>query len=120
MKFCHPAAIEEARDDLVTIPHDQDIQDALIEHLFNSPDRRSHAQECYSALAQRFPALTSAEVDEPYRSSVSKWANRVQFARLHLVNQGYLYRATAGPSPSRGVWILTAAGVERALSRSKE
>ncbi|WP_194763013.1 winged helix-turn-helix domain-containing protein [Microbacterium sp. UFMG61] len=98
----------------MAIPHDKEIQEALLHHLARSNDHRSHAQECYEALALLFPELTIEEKKDRYRSSISKWANRVQFARLHLVNGGYLFRAGDGPSPTRGVWILTSAGAERA------
>lgn len=97
----------------MAIPHDEDIQDALIDYLFHSVGHRAHAQVCYAALQDRFPDLTPEEVSEKYRSSVSKWANRVQFARLHLVNDGYVYPAKAGPAPSPGVWILTPLGEAR-------
>lgn len=98
----------------MVLPHDDELQDALVDYLFQSPDYRAHAQECYSALEERFPQLSPEEVNERYRSSVSKWANRVQFARLHLVHGGYIHAAKVGPSLAHGVWILTPLGVARA------
>lgn len=89
------------------IPNDEEIQKALISYLLDRPGRRASAGQCYEALAELFPELTWDEVNLKYQNSVSKWANRVQFARLHLVQSGDLYRAGEGPNPSTGVWILT-------------
>jgi restriction endonuclease Mrr len=89
------------------IPHDEDIQSALIAYLLDRPGHRASASQCYEALAEQFTDLTFDEVHVKYQNSVSKWANRVQFARLHLVQSGYLYRAGEGSNPSTGVWVLT-------------
>jgi restriction endonuclease Mrr len=89
------------------IPHDDEIQGELISYLLDRPGHRASASQCYEALAERFPSLTWDELHLKYQNSVSKWANRVQFARLHLVQSGHLYRAGEGPTPSPGVWILT-------------
>lgn len=89
------------------IPNDEEIKRELIAYLLDRPGRRASASQCYEALAERFPSLTYDEMRLKYQNSVSKWANRVQFARLHLVQSGHLYRAGEGPSPSPGVWILT-------------
>lgn len=89
------------------IPHDDEIKQELIAYLRIRPGGRGSAAQCYEAVAERFPSLTWVELNVKYRNSVSKWANRVQFARLHLVESGHLYRAGEGPMPSRGVWILT-------------
>ncbi|UXW85684.1 winged helix-turn-helix domain-containing protein [Microbacterium azadirachtae] len=95
----------------MVIPSDRAIQAELLKYLSGCLGYRAHAQKCYAELETLFPELTREEVTERYQASVSKWANSVQFARLHLVNQGLIYRAGDGPSPSRGVWILTPAGV---------
>lgn len=89
------------------IPHDDEIKSELVEYLSKRPGHRASAAQCYEALSGQFPALTWDEVNVKYQNSVSKWANRVQFARLHLVQSGYIYRAGEGPDPSPGVWILT-------------
>ena len=96
------------------IPHDHDIQQQLVRYLAGRPGHRAHAQECYSALEPLFPDLTHDETTLRYQTSVSKWANAVQFARLHLVNDGLIYRAGDGPLASKGVWILTPDGVRAA------
>lgn len=98
----------------MVIPHDHDIKEQLVKYLASCAQNRAHAQNCYSALEQLFPDLTHDEVTLRYQSSVSKWANRVQFARLHLVNDGLIYRAGEGPAPAAGVWILTPEGIRAA------
>lgn len=98
----------------MVIPSDRAIQTELLKYLAGCPEYRAHAQKCYAELEPLFPDLTHEEVVERYQASVSKWANSVQFARLHLVNDGLIYRAGDGPSPSKGVWILTPAGVSAA------
>jgi hypothetical protein len=97
----------------MAIPDDAAIQEELLQLLGSSPQNRIHASEAYSKLVELHPELTNAEVSEPYRNSVSHWANRVQFARLHLVERGLVYRAGAGPTPRSGVWILTDRGKDR-------
>jgi hypothetical protein len=98
----------------MVIPNDRAIKAELLKYLVRRPGYRAHAQQCYAALEPLFPDLTHEEISERYQTSVSKWANSVQFARLHLVNDGLIYRAGEGPSPSKGVWILTPAGVSAA------
>lgn len=89
------------------IPRNDEIKSELISYLLDHPGRRASAGQCYGALSEQFPALTWDELNVKYQNSVSKWANRVQFARLHLVQSGYVYRGGEGPDPSPGVRILT-------------
>src|SRR5437879_109906 len=92
----------------MAIPHDHDIQIGLLRLLADAPDGSMHCADVYKALAQHFPGLTKDDVTIPYRNSISHWANRVQFARLHLVEQGWLlppYFAN-----DRGIWTITGAG----------
>ncbi|CAN7165558.1 winged helix-turn-helix domain-containing protein [Microbacterium foliorum] len=98
----------------MVIPNDRAIKAELLKYLAQRPGYRAHAQKCYAALEPLFPDLTNEEITDRYQTSVSKWANSVQFARLHLVNDGLVYSAGEGPSPSKGVWILTPAGVSAA------
>jgi predicted HNH restriction endonuclease len=67
----------------------------------------------YDELAKLHPELTRQELNDPYRNSKSLWANRVQFARLHLVQRRLLYTDGDGTNPSRGDWIITDAGRKR-------
>jgi len=61
----------------------------------------------YSKMENLYAKLTLEEKNVPYRNSASKFANRVQFARLHLVNKGLLYDAKQN---TRGYWKLTPKG----------
>ena len=98
----------------MSIPDDDTIQRELLSLIAGSPERRVLAAAAYEQLAQLHPELTHEERTQRYRNSVSKWANRVQFARLHLANRGLLYRAGVGPSAAHGYWVITPKGEERA------
>ena len=92
----------------MTIPHDDIIQLKLLELLDRTPDGTMHCNDVYSALATQFPELTEEEISAPYQSSLSKWANRVQWARQHLVEKGWLLRPYSGEGP--GYWTISAKG----------
>jgi predicted HNH restriction endonuclease len=94
----------------MAIPDDNIIQQELLALIAAKPNKRVHASTAYDELAPLHPELTHQELTERYQNSVSKWANRVQFARLHLVNKGLLYRANEGPNASPGYWALTPTG----------
>jgi len=88
----------------MALPHDEEIQAELLRLLADAPLGRMHCQEIYETLARRFPCLTEDEKTEPYRNSVSHWANRVQFARLHLVDKGWFLHASMN---NRAVWVIS-------------
>jgi len=98
----------------MTIPHDNAIKKELLFLLASSPGGRLQVQKIYEKLARLHPELTEQEKYDRYRNSLSKWANSVQFARLHLVNEGMIYRAGAGPRAAYGEWIITEKGRKRA------
>lgn len=98
----------------MAIPDDDTIQRELLSLIASRLEKRVLAAAAYEQLAQLHPELTHEERTQRYRNSVSKWANRVQFARLHLANRGFLYRAGFGPNASPGYWIITPKGEERA------
>jgi len=105
----------------MTIPHDNIIKQELLMLLGTESEKRIHASKAYEVLGDLHPELTFQERNEKYQNSVSQWANRVQFARLHLVNESLLFRANKGPNPSTGYWILTPEGEYQAnmlISRS--
>lgn len=91
----------------MTLPDDYRIQIELLDLLSTAPGGHMRTADIYSVLAKRFPQLTSNETTVPYRNSVSHWANRVQFARLHLVQLGYILRPHAR---GRGIWVISAKG----------
>lgn len=91
----------------MAIPHDEDIQRQLFYLLARAPEGTKYCQDAYRLVAEHFPELTRDEVTAPYRRSLSHWANRVQFARWRLVEQGKLLRR----SPlGRGFWTISPAG----------
>jgi hypothetical protein len=92
----------------MALPSDTQIQWQLMSLLASVPDGQMHCRDVYTALAARFPTLTVDELTVPYGSSISHWANRVQFARLHLVNKGWLLRPHSGDG--RGYWKVSAEG----------
>ena len=100
----------------MAIPHDDTIQREILELLDGAPDGRMHLREVYDRLARLHPELTADERYLKYQHSLSEWANRVQFARLHLVGRGFVFRAGAGPNPQRGFWIITDSGREYVAS----
>ena len=97
----------------MAIPNDEIIKKELLDLLAHTPDGRLHVHKIYAEIAKLLPELTLQELKDPYRHSKSIWANRVQFARLHLAQRKLLYRDGDGPNPSRGVWIITDAGRKR-------
>lgn len=103
----------------MAIPDDDVIQRELLSLLSSSPNGRLHVHKVYEELAKLHPELTHQEKNEKYENSLSKWANRVQFARLHLVQRKLMYRASAGPNPAHGVWIITEEGRKRAENYKK-
>ncbi len=71
----------------MAIPRDEDIQIGLLHLLANDPAGTIHCEDVYHRLASQFPTLTWEELVIPYRASRGHWANRVQWARWHLVEK---------------------------------
>ncbi len=92
----------------MSIPNDNIIQDELLKLLYNSEKKMLHCNIVYDELAKLFPELTVEEKTRKYRESKSKWANRVQFARLHLVNYGLLL--SGRETNKRGYWKISILG----------
>lgn len=95
----------------MAIPHDDDIMRELLKMLSMAPNYTMHCHDVYRELAKKFSELTYDDTNVPYRHSFSKWANRVQFARLHCVQYGYIYSARAAQSKDRGYWTITDKGL---------
>lgn len=91
----------------MSLPHDYDIQLQLLDLLDASPNGAMECGDIYKRLADHFPELDEDDIAIPFANSVSHWANRVQFARLHLVLRGYLLPSCLS---GRGVWVISAAG----------
>jgi len=92
----------------MAIPGDLAIQISLLDLLASKSDGKLHCNDAYRELALRFPQLTKNEREDPYQNSLSHWANRVQFAVLHLRRQGLiLHHTVAG---GRGIWAISESG----------
>ena len=94
------------------------IEMDLLRLLHEQPNGTMRSAEAYDALRRRYPYLTAEELFRPYRNSKSHFANRVQWARLHLVDAGLVYSCDAGPG--RGTWKITPAGAERVRAWDQE
>jgi hypothetical protein len=92
----------------MAIPHDNDIKRELLLLLNQVPDGTLPVSKIYDQLANNFPELTDNDQHQPYRNSKNLWANRVQFARLHLVQRGYIFDAKEGRG--FGLWTITQSG----------
>ena len=92
----------------MALPHDESIQTELLRLLSTAENGRMHCQDVYVTLARQFPRLTKDEKTVPYRNSVSHWANRVQFARQHLVTKGWFLHSSM--SGGRGYWAVSKKG----------
>jgi len=92
----------------MAIPHDDDIQFEVLKLLSKVPAGTMYCMDVYRELAKRYPQLTEDEVEFRYKNSVSHWANRVQFARWHLIEKGFIYRPYV--MNDRGFWTITEAG----------
>ena len=92
----------------MALPNDEIIVGKLLSLLYQQQDGTLHCQTVYEELAKNFPCLTIEETQKPYKCSKSHWANRVQFARLHCVNSGYILNEKNGRG--RGFWTITKQG----------
>lgn len=91
----------------MTLPNDEVTQFEFLRLLTRAPDGGMHSNDVYKNLAYSFPSLTEDETSVPYQNSQSHWANRGQFARLHLVKKGWLLTVTGG---GRGYWKISPEG----------
>lgn len=91
----------------MSLPDYESTEYALLRLLRSAPGGAMHCQDVYRLLASEFPQLTREDTSGPYRRSLSRWANHVQFARLHLVLR--LEILPCSPS-GRGIWIISIRG----------
>jgi len=94
------------------------IEMDLLRLLHEQPSGAMTSAEAYDALRKRYSYLTAEELFRPYRNSKSHFANRVQWARLRLVEAGLVYSCDEGPG--RGIWKITPAGSERILAWNRD
>ncbi len=91
----------------MAIPNEEVLKIQLQCFLDEHGDADLHCSEVYEGLAERFLCLTEEETDVPYAHARSHWANRVQFARLRLVDDKLMEPMYLS---GRGYWKLTEAG----------
>lgn len=97
----------------MTMPKQSEIEQPLLTVL-RVLGGQAAPKDVYARLEQFFEGLTEADKAEQLTSGVSRWRNRVQFARQNLVMQGLI------DPGERGQWKLTAAGALRAPSSESE
>src|ERR1051326_374645 len=96
----------------MSLPHDRRIMAELLKLLSKAPQGTMECSLVYEELSKAFPELTEKELNKPYQNSASHWANRVQFARLHCVERGFIYDERNSPN-GRGYWTITEKGRKR-------
>jgi len=88
----------------VAIPSEKDIELPLLQEIV-VVGGEARPRDLYDKVARHFPQLTPSDqtVSHP-RSGLLIWANRVAWARQHLVNKGELDASV------RGIWRITDKG----------
>jgi len=91
----------------MAIPSQKDIELPLLKEI-EAAGGEARPSDLYDKVARHFPQLTPSDqtVSHP-RSGLLIWANRVAWARQHLVNKGEIDAST------RGIWKITQRGRAR-------
>jgi len=91
----------------MAIPSEKDIELPLLQEI-QAAGGEARPSDLYDRVARHFPKLTpSDQMAKHSRSGLPIWANRVAWARQHLVNKGELDAST------RGIWRITDRGRAR-------
>ena len=91
----------------MAIPSEKDIEFPLLQEI-EAAGGQGRPSELYDKVARHFPQLTSADQEVRHlRSGLLIWANRVAWARQHLVNKGELDASV------HGIWKITDKGRAR-------
>lgn len=91
----------------MAIPSEKDIELPLLQEI-QATGGEARPSDLYDKVARHFPQLTPSDqtVSHP-RSGLLIWANRVAWARQHLVNKGEI------DASIRGIWRITEKGKAR-------
>ena len=89
----------------MSLPHDYVLQGAVMTLIAKQPDSAIASHDAVRLLQEEFPQLTTDEVEVPYGSNESHFANRVQWAVMHLKIDGWLLKA---PISGKGRWQFSA------------
>ena len=92
-------------------PKQKEIEIPLLEALVQLGGQ-ARPKEVYPLVTRRFPQLREEDLTATLQSGVSKWTNRVQWARQTLVEKGEI------DSPAHGIWRITAQGRRRVAEAS--
>ncbi len=91
----------------MAIPSEKDIELPLLQEI-QAAGGEAKPSELYDKVASHFPQLTpSDQTAKHLRSGLLIWANRVAWARQHLVNRGEI------DASIRGTWKITERGKAR-------
>ena len=91
----------------MAIPSEKDIELPLLREI-EAAGGEARPSELYDKVARHFPQLTpSDQTVRHQRSGLLIWANRVAWARQHLVNKGEVDASTYG------IWKITERGRAR-------
>ena len=91
----------------MAIPSEKDIELPLLQEI-EAAGGEARPSELYDKVARHFPQLTpSDQTVRHQRSGLLIWANRVAWARQHLVNRGEI------DASIRGAWKITEKGRAR-------
>ncbi len=91
----------------MAIPSEKDIELPLLQEI-EAAGGQAKPSDLYDKVAKHFPQLTPADQKATHpRSGLLIWANRVAWARQHLVNKGEL------DASIRGTWKITEKGRAR-------
>ena len=91
----------------MAIPHDDVLQIQVGCLLLDCENDVPHCNDVYAKVGAIFPILTKDELTIRFGNSISHFANRVQWARKHLVEDGFMEPHYLS---GRGYWKLTAKG----------
>lgn len=93
------------------MPTEIEIRNALLQELYCQENYALNSDEAAYGIADGYFTISNEELNLKYSNSKSKWKNRVQVVRNHLVNEGlFLPTALSG----RDVWKLSDMGIKEA------
>jgi predicted HNH restriction endonuclease len=91
------------------IPSEDRITRSLLKQLYSYESLSAPNDEIYNELAIQFETELDVSDLERYHNSRSKWANRIQVTRNHLIKKGLIL----SPSENkRGEWKLSYEGIK--------
>jgi hypothetical protein len=96
----------------MAFPSNKEIESPLLNEIALAGGEVSiRGREIYAKVARYFPGLTDEDLAMPHCPSCNAWENRVQWARLKLVQKGEIldWRAAG----KQGLWRITEKGLAR-------